>query len=89
MCTWTQNTTDIQVCLTHICPIHEHVHGGLHYNIGILSSHFIAARPQSNCLCTGVILLDKQSGAEYRWHLIVRVKHFDAMGGFCKVYSFP
>ena len=30
----------------------------------------------------------KQSGAEYRWHFIVRVKHFDGMS-FCKVYSFP
>ncbi len=39
-------------------------------------------------LCTRVLLLNKQSSAKYQWHLIVRVKHFDAMG-FCKVHSFP
>ena len=59
-----RNTTDIQICLHHVCSIHEHSHGGLHTTsvyFHLISKDLVVDRPQSNCLCTGVLLLNKQS----------------------------
>ena len=86
---------DVQMCLHHICSIHEHSHGVLHTTsvyFHLICNGLIAGRPQSKINPTACApefyCKNKQSSAEYQWHLIVRVKHFDAMG-FCKVYSFP